>query len=98
MQIKRKIEIFTATNRRFVVRRQIPEPQIVCPVCGNGMLTAEHLAKFFNVSQRRVFQYLEAGAVHFNEEEGGATLICIASFADGSGLRPHEDSDKLQVS
>ncbi len=87
MEIKRKIEIFTATNRRFVVRRNKPERDIVCTDCGTTMVTAEQAAEIFGISQRSVFQFVETGTVHFTElAEGGAALICVASFADVTGL------------
>ncbi|HMT07554.1 MAG TPA: hypothetical protein PKA82_06085 [Pyrinomonadaceae bacterium] len=57
------------------------------------MLAADHLAKMFKVSQRSVFKCIEAGAVHFTElVEGGAALICIASFANASGLQLDDES------
>ncbi|MBK8303506.1 MAG: hypothetical protein IPK98_08980 [Chloracidobacterium sp.] len=83
MEIKRKVEIFTATNRRFVVRRNKPAHDIACVSCGTTMVTAEQAAEIFGISQRSVFQFVEAGRVHFTElAEGGAAMICITSFAD----------------
>ena len=94
MEIKRKVEFFSATNRRFVVRRQTLDQQIACPGCGHPMLTAEEVSRVFNISQRNIFQYIEGGGLHFTElAEGGTTLICIASFADVSGGQVHEGSD-----
>jgi len=86
MEIKRKVEIFTATNRRFVVRRNKAEQDIACTYCGTTMVTAEQAAEIFGISQRSVFQFVEAGTVHFTElAEGGAALICVTSFADAFG-------------
>lgn len=81
MEIKRTIELFTATNRRFVVRRQMPERQTECPGCGGGMLTVEQVARMFGISQRTVFQFVEAGTVHFTEEAGDL-IICLRSIAE----------------
>lgn len=87
MEIKRKIEKFVATNRRFVVRRNKTDRDLECVVCGSAMVTAEQASEIFGISQRNIFQFVEAGLVHFTElAEGGAALICIASFADVSGL------------
>lgn len=97
MEIKRKIELFSATNRRFVVRRQTPEQEVVCATCGNGMVTSEQVAKIFKISQRSVFKLLETGTVHFTElAEGGAALICINSFADVSDGPDHEDPKSIR--
>lgn len=98
MEIKRKIELFAATNRRYIVRQQPTEQQADCVSCGNAMLTAEEIARVFNITQRNVFQYVEAGTVHFTElAEGGAALICIASFADASGGRVQDDTDPKSI-
>lgn len=80
MEIKRKIELFSATNRRFVVRRHSPEQSVVCTSCGDAMLTAEQLAKMFRISQRNIFQFVEAGSVHFTEMPGGELMICVLSL------------------
>ncbi len=96
MEIKRKFELISATNRRFVVRRQSAEPQAVCTTCGKEMLTAEQVATMFNISQRNVFKIIEAGTVHFTElDEGGVTLICFASFADLANGRDQDGDPKL---
>ncbi len=88
MEIKRKIELFAATNRRYIVRQQPTEQQAACVGCGNAMLTVEQAARMFNISQRNVFQFVEAGSVHFTEIADAAALICITSLAealDGDG-------------
>jgi len=98
MEIKRTIEVFSATNRRFLVRRPESEQQVVCVSCGDAMLTPELLAKTFGISQRNIFKFVEAGVVHFTElADGGATLICIASFAEVSGRQIHDDSEITRV-
>ncbi|MGB2753163.1 MAG: hypothetical protein WBC19_13995 [Pyrinomonadaceae bacterium] len=97
MEIKRKVEIFTATNRRFVVRRNKPAQDIACVSCGTTMVTAEQAAEIFGISQRSVFQFVETGTVHFTElAEGGAALICLASFADvfGGPVQPRLMGDQ----
>lgn len=81
MEIKRTIELFSATNRRFVVRRHSPEQSVVCTSCGDAMLTAEQLAKIFRISQRNIFQFVEAGSVHFTDERDGALMICLRSLS-----------------
>ncbi len=80
MEIKRKIEIFTATNRRLVVRRNNPAHDITCTDCGTTMVTSENAAKIFGISQRNVFRLVEAGSVHFTEVENGELMICLRSL------------------
>lgn len=57
------------------------------------MVTAEKAGKVIGVNQRRVFQIIEAGTVHFTETEGGTTLICIASMSNDAEDNPPRGSD-----
>lgn len=93
MEIKRKLEMLIATNRRFVVRQSRSIEQIVCAECGAAMLTAEQSAKFFRIGQREIFQLIEQQATHFAETETGAVMICLSSLADV--LEVHSDGQKL---
>ncbi len=54
------------------------------------MVLAEQAANLLGVNQRRIFQLIETGKVHFADATAGTTLICIASMTsednvDGSG-------------
>lgn len=81
MEIKRKFEMLTVTNRRYIIRQSAPHRSIVCARCGAAMLTAERAAGFFAINQRRVFQIIESGAIHYAETEAGALMICLRSLA-----------------
>lgn len=80
MEIKRKIKVLVATNRRYIIRQSKSDSSIACAKCGEPMLTTEQAAKIFGITQRRVFQLIETEAVHFNEVEAGAVMICITSL------------------
>ena len=82
MEFKRTTEIFVETNRRFVIRQPESAEQIACPNCAEPMLAAEQIARILGVSQRRIFQLVETGAVHFAETETGILLICPNSLAE----------------
>lgn len=82
MEIKRKVEFFSATSRRIVVRRQTLDQRVMCMACGNAMLTAEETAGMFGISQRSIFQFVEAGSVHFTEIENGVLMICFRSLTE----------------
>ena len=58
------------------------------------MTTVEQAAKLFGINQRRIFQIIETGTVHFSETDSGATLICIASMSNESG---QVQSDAVEV-
>ena len=81
MEIKRKVKILVATNRRYTIRQSPSVKQITCAKCGEPMLTTEQVAGILGITQRRIFQIIETGAVHFTETEAGAALICLSSLA-----------------
>jgi hypothetical protein len=82
MKIKRKFEMLVATNRRYIIRQSPPGKQIACAECGEPMLTTEQAAGLFDIKQRRIFQIIEAEAVHFAEIKAGAVMICLISLAE----------------
>lgn len=85
MQIKREFEMTTRASRRFIIRQSPTENiSIPCARCGEPMIEAEQAAKFFGVNQRRIFQIIETGMIHFLETDMGTTMICIASMAGES--------------
>jgi hypothetical protein len=48
------------------------------------MVAADLAANVLGINQRRIFQGIETGIVHFMETEAGSTLICIASITTDS--------------
>ena len=80
MEIKRTTEIFIEATRRFVVRQTSANEQFICPECGSPMFAAEQIAELFNVSRRKIYQTIEAGAWHFVETDTGAVMICLPSL------------------
>jgi len=85
MEIKRKFESLTVTNRRYIIRQSPPGRQIACAECGEPMLMSEQAAGFFGIKQRRIFQIIETEAAHFTETEAGAVMICLTSLAEVLG-------------
>ncbi len=81
MEIKRKFELLAATKRRYTIRQSPSVRQTACAKCGEPMLTTEQAVVFFGITQRRVFQIIEAGAAHFTEIETGAVMVCLPSLA-----------------
>lgn len=84
MEIKRRTEIKIATRRRFVVQMPDGAEQISCPQCETAelLITAEQAAAFFDVSRRKIYQFVETEEAHFIETETGVLLVCSASLAD----------------
>ncbi len=80
MEIKRTTEISVEKPRRFIIRLPENDEKIVCPTCGETMLTAEASAVLFRVKCRLVYQIIEADAAHFVEPETGAMFVCPTSL------------------
>ena len=56
----------------------------VCEVCGarGKLMTAEQAATLCRISRRRIYGWIEAGALHFEELADGAVLVCSRSLLD----------------
>ena len=84
MEIKRELEVTVVSNRRYVIRRSRADiAEASCAECGEPMVAVDEAATLLGVNQRRVFQIIESGAVHFTETDDGTAMICIASMASG---------------
>lgn len=86
MEIRRKVEVLVATNRRYTLRESGSHVAITCPICGEAMLNAERAADLFGISQRGVFRIIETEQLHYTETDSRAVLICLTSLAIAS---PH---------
>lgn len=82
MEIKRTTEISVEKSRQFIIRHTKHDTPVFCPECGEPMITAEQTAQIFDISQRRIFQLIEACAAHFVETETGAVMVCLASLRE----------------
>lgn len=80
MEIKHSTEISVERTRRFVIRQPEMDETLPCPGCGEMMLSAESSAILFRVKCRRVYQLVEADAVHFVETETGVLFVCPPSL------------------
>lgn len=81
MEIKRNSEMLEVIRRRYIVRQPLSDEQKTCTTCGEPMLTAEKSAGIFGITQRQIFQIIEANAAHYIETESGAVMICLSSVA-----------------
>ena len=81
MEIKRKLEMSVATDRRYIIRQSEKAEQISCAVCDGAMLTAEQTAGFFGIGQRLIFRAIEKEAVHFAEIDMCEVAVCLQSMA-----------------
>ncbi len=81
MEIKRKVKIATATNRRLIIRQTRNEKRFLCETCNQPMLTAEQTSAFLDIKQRRIFQLIEEGLVHYFEPDKSSVLVCPSSLS-----------------
>ena len=81
MEIKRKYEKLTITNRRLVIRQSPSVEQTACAKCGSSVLPIAQAAVLFGIKQTRIFQIVEADAAHFTETELGVLMICLNSLS-----------------
>lgn len=82
MEITHTTDILVETKRRFIIRQPQTEERIVCPNCGELMLTIERTAVLLSVSQLAVFRLIETSAAHFIETGAGVLFVCPNSLAE----------------
>ena len=85
----RKREISIEFEEIVVIRS--PDRPFVswCGDCGERvpMLAADLAARIARVSARTIFRWVEAGRLHFKENEGGSLLICAISLREANKLQ-----------
>lgn len=81
MEIKRKIKMTVAANRRYTIRQVSRHENYSCGECDSAMLTAEQTADYFGINQRSIFRFIEEDEIHFFETEGKVVVICLTSLA-----------------
>jgi hypothetical protein len=82
MKRTRKTKITVERERLLVISR--PRRQVVgwCKPCSAevDMFALEEAAALTGLSQRALFRLLEAGGLHFTENDRGEVLICLNSL------------------
>ena len=79
--MKRRTEITIETSRRLLVRRFGKARVSWCERClaEVQMISPDEAAALMNVSSRSIYQWLEAGRIHFHEDQSGL-LVCADSL------------------
>ena len=79
---KRRIEITVEHQRILLVRRREPSTHIRCEACAGRpqMLSSDEAARLLGVSERTIFQRVEARQVHFVETDDGRLYVCGSSL------------------
>ena len=111
MRKKKRTEVFTETLVEIEIRGRTRRLSLVwCAQCGAAVdwVPPDVAALVAEVSARTIFEWVEAGRVHFTETTDGALLVCLNSLpqalsapADAAGLSrngaaralsPHEET------
>ena len=76
----RRTQIVIENDRLLLISRRAN--QLWCGVCGTRvkMIDSSKAALLLGVTQRRIFQAVETGLIHFAETTSGDLLICCASI------------------
>jgi hypothetical protein len=80
--VKKRTEIIIETERTLIVGQQSPPRSGWCETCGREveLLPPEQAATIARATQRTIYRWVEAAAVHFIEEPDGSLLICCDSL------------------
>jgi hypothetical protein len=79
---KSRTVITIETNEIWVIGGSLNRAPEWCDQClkQTVMLTAEEAGNLTNVGTRQIYQWVEAGSVHFVELQDGRVVVCPASL------------------
>ena len=82
MKRMKRTETTIEAREVWVVRESGGQPPTWCDACADNtlMLTPEEMAKLRGISTRTIYQWMEAGRLHFRESADGTVMICPASL------------------
>ena len=71
IEMKQKTEITFEVEETIILRQVAETLTAFCPHCQElvEMLTPQHAAAIFNLSEREIFRLIENGRIHFTEVE-----------------------------
>ena len=86
MRVRRRIAVTVEKREISISGNTAGREQAHCEHCGRevSMLPVALAAVLAGATERLVYQWVEAGNVHFLERPNGAVLICLESL---EGLR-----------
>lgn len=80
---EQKIEI----HELLIIRGAHGSPPSLCDECAERhsmMLSPEQAANVTEIPERLIYQWVEAGAIHFKETPNGKLKVCIKSLLSRS--------------
>jgi hypothetical protein len=81
MKRRRRTETTIETHEVLTIRTSRGPAQVWCPDCGElaTMVEPEAAARLAGMSTRLIYGQIEAGRLHYEENEEGLLLICLKS-------------------
>jgi hypothetical protein len=78
---KRRIEIISVTEQRWIIRGHSRGRNAWCTECGKDslMIAPEEAARLCGANARAIYRWVEAAEIHFIEEQDNVLLVCLAS-------------------
>jgi len=78
---KRRIEIVSVTEHRWIVRGHGRARSEWCVECGKAslMIVPDAAARLSGVGERAIYRWVEAAEIHFLEEPDNVLLVCLTS-------------------
>lgn len=70
-------------HERLIVRTPSGSPPALCDECSARdaiMLSPEHAATVTGITERLIYQWVEAGAIHYKEAPNGKLTVCIRTL------------------
>jgi hypothetical protein len=80
VKIKRRTTITTTESDEVLIIRKLGTDHfLMCPICeaSQRMLPLTEAAFHLKVPQRMIFQWIEAGLIHFSETADGGLFVCV---------------------
>ena len=75
-------EIISETQQLLLIAKSGKQKILPCDICGGDslMISPALLTQTLGISERKIFRFIEAGRVHFVEDEGGKITVCLESL------------------
>jgi hypothetical protein len=70
------------------------EPPALCDECSVPdaiLLSPEQAAAVIDIPERLIYQWVEAGAIHYKEARNGKLAVCLKTLISRCRLRPDID-------
>ena len=78
METIKTTNIYVTTRRRLVISGGESDAAQSCGDCGGPVLPAQTAADLLGISSRTIYRLVEAGAIHFIENDGSLS-VCLSS-------------------